>query len=212
MNLKLKVHGTLPRTGLLAASGGFAGVEESARELAAGNWGKSWRASYSLGCHHLLQTLVSLVLGKVLDSSLLETGGKARGHRTLSGVIICCKRWSRSCRGKCSIARCWKLGEIWRASYSLGCHHLLQTLVSLVQRKVPDSSLLVGNWGKPEGFVLLRMRSSVVNSGFVRAEKGAQQLLEGNWGKAGGHRTLANAIIRCKQWFRSCRGGCSTAS
>jgi hypothetical protein len=32
MNLKLKVHGTLPRTGLLAASGGFAGVEEHAPE------------------------------------------------------------------------------------------------------------------------------------------------------------------------------------
>jgi hypothetical protein len=77
--MKLKVHGTLPRTGLLAGSGGFAGVEESARQLAAGNWGKSWRASYSLGCHHLLQTLVSLVLGKVLDSSLLEIGGKLEG-------------------------------------------------------------------------------------------------------------------------------------
>jgi hypothetical protein len=30
--MKLKVHGTLPRTGLLAASGGFAGVEEHAPE------------------------------------------------------------------------------------------------------------------------------------------------------------------------------------
>jgi hypothetical protein len=65
MPVKLKVHGTLPRTGLLAESGGFAGVEESARQLAAGNLGKSWRASYSLGCHHLLQTLVSLVQRKV---------------------------------------------------------------------------------------------------------------------------------------------------
>jgi hypothetical protein len=30
--MKLKVHGTLPRTGLLAGSGGFAGVEEHASE------------------------------------------------------------------------------------------------------------------------------------------------------------------------------------
>jgi hypothetical protein len=67
--MKLKGHDTLLRTGLLAASGGFAGVEEHAPE-----------------------------------SSLLVTGGKAGGHRTLSGVIICCKRWSRSCRGKCSTA------------------------------------------------------------------------------------------------------------
>jgi hypothetical protein len=83
-------------------------------------------------------------------------------------------------------------------------------VVSFVQRRVRNSFLRVTG-GKPKGIVLLRMRSSVVNSGFVRAEEDAQQLLEGNWGKAGGHRTLANAIIRCKQWFRSCRGGCSTS-
>jgi hypothetical protein len=56
-----------------------------------------------------------------------------------------------------------------------------------VQRKVPDSFLRVTD-GKPKGIVLLRMRSSVVNSGFVRAEEGAQQLLEGNWENAEGHR------------------------
>jgi hypothetical protein len=83
--MKLKVHGTLLLTGLLAASGGFAGVEEHA-----------------------------------LDSSLLVTG----------------------------------------------------------------ISPLLGTGGNLEGIVLLRMRSSVVNSGFVRAEEGAQQLLEGNWGKS----------------------------
>jgi hypothetical protein len=65
----------------------------------------------------------------------------------------------------------------WRASYSLGCHHLLQTLVSLVQRKVPDSSLLVGNWGKPEGIVLSRVSSSVANVGLARAEEIARQLI-----------------------------------
>jgi hypothetical protein len=137
--MKLKVHGTLLQTGLLAASGSFAGVEESARQLAAGNWGESWRASYSLESHHLLQTLVSLVQRKEPDSSMLGTEGKlegivlsrvsssvanvglpraeesarqlaagnwdqlaagnwekAGGHCTLSSVIICCKRWSRS--------------------------------------------------------------------------------------------------------------------
>jgi hypothetical protein len=54
------------------------------------------------------------------------------------------------------------------------------------------NSFLRVTGGKPKGIVLLRMRSSVVNSGFFRAEEGAQQLLEGNRGKAEGHRTLAN--------------------
>jgi hypothetical protein len=78
-------------------------------------------------------------------------------------------------------------------------------VVSFVQRKVSDISLS-GTGGKPEGIVLLRMRSSVVNSGFVRAEEGAQQLLEGNWGKAEGHRTLSGVIICCKRWNRSGEG------
>jgi hypothetical protein len=89
--MKLKVHGTLLRTGLLAASGGFAGVEESARQLAAGNWGKSQRASYSLGCHHLLQTLVSLVQRKVPDSSMLVTGISSllvTGGMRLEGIVL----------------------------------------------------------------------------------------------------------------------------
>jgi hypothetical protein len=138
----------LSRVSSSVANVGLARVEEIARQLVAGNW----------------------------DQLAGRNWGKSGGHRTPSGVIICCKRWSRSCRGKCPIAHC---------------------------------SLVTG--GKPEGIVLLRMRSSVVNSGFVRAEKGAQQLLEGNWGKAKGHRTLANAIIRCKQWFLSCRGRCPTS-
>jgi hypothetical protein len=37
---------------------------------------------------------------------------------------------------------------------------------------VPDSSLMVTG-SRLEGIVLLRMRSSVVNSGFVRGEEGA---------------------------------------
>jgi hypothetical protein len=69
------------------------------------------------------------------DSFSLVTGGKAGGHRTLSG-----------------------------------CHHLLQTLVSLVQRKVPDSPLIVDNWKKLEGIVLSRVSSSVANVGLARAE------------------------------------------
>jgi hypothetical protein len=36
------------------------------------------RTSYSLECHHLLQTVVSLVESKVLNSSLMETGGGRR--------------------------------------------------------------------------------------------------------------------------------------
>jgi hypothetical protein len=88
--MKLKVHGTLPRTGLLAASGGFAGVEEHAPEssLIVGNWGKSRRASYSLGCHHLLQTLVSLVQRKVPDSSLPVTGRKLLIIITVTWILI----------------------------------------------------------------------------------------------------------------------------
>jgi hypothetical protein len=182
--MKLKVHGTLLRTGLLAASGGFAGVEEHApessviRDEAEGPWYppanratccKRWFCWCGGTCTR------QLVAGN-RDQLAARNWGKSGGHRTLSGVIICCKRWSRSCWGKCSIARCWKLRESWRASYSLGCHHLLQTLVSLVQRKVPDSSLLVGNWGK-----------------------------------AGGHRTLSGVIICCKRWSRLCWGKCSIA-
>jgi hypothetical protein len=83
-------------------------------------------------------------------------------------------------------------------------------VVSFVQRRVLNSFLRVTG-GKPKGIVLLRMRSSVVNSGFVRAEEGAQQLLEGNWGKGGRHHTFSGVIICCKRWSRSCRGKCSTA-
>jgi hypothetical protein len=72
----------------------------------------------------------------------------------------------------------------WRASYSLGCHHLLQTLVSLVWRKVPDSSLLLtgisslaGTGGNLKGIVLSRVSSSVANVGLARAEESARQLI-----------------------------------
>jgi hypothetical protein len=113
LNSFLRVTGGKPEGIVLlrmrssVVNSGFVRAEEGAQQLLEGNWGKSQRASYSLGCHHLLQTLVSLVQRKVLDGSLLVGNwGKAGGHCTLSGVIICCKRWSRSCRGKCSTAHC----------------------------------------------------------------------------------------------------------
>jgi hypothetical protein len=100
---------------------------------------------------NITKTTASFVSALLISMYLLKTLYLTKANVVCSRTIV----WSRSCWGKCSIARCWKLGESWRASYSLGCHHLLQTLVSLVQRKVPDSSLLVTG-GKPEGIVLSR--------------------------------------------------------
>jgi hypothetical protein len=121
--MKLKVHGTLPRTGLLAGSGGFAGVEESARQFAAGNWDQIAAGNWEKAGGHRTLPRTGLLAGSggfagVEESARqLDAGnwnqvaagnwGKAGGHRTLSGVIICCKRWSRSCWGKCPTARCW---------------------------------------------------------------------------------------------------------
>jgi hypothetical protein len=105
--LKLKVHGTLLQTGLLAASGCFAGVEEHAPE--------SW----------------------VMRD---EAEGPWYSHK-----------------------QCY----------------LLQAVVLLVWRKVPDRSLL-GTGGNLESIVLSRESSSVANVGLARAEESARQLLEGN--------------------------------
>jgi hypothetical protein len=90
----------------------------------------------------------------------------------------------------------------------------LQTLVSLVQRKVPDSSLLVTGsarcWklGESRRASYSLESSSVANVGLARAEESARQPADGtwdqlaahagNWEKAGGHRTLANGIISWK--------------
>jgi hypothetical protein len=89
-------------------------------------------------------------------------------------------------------------------------------LVSLVQRKVSDSSLIVSHWEKGEGHDMMetvgrleelgivlsqaRVPSSVANVGLARAEESAEQLdagncqwdqlAAGNWEKAGGSHTL----------------------
>jgi hypothetical protein len=86
-----------------------------------------------------------------------------------------------------------------------------------VQRKVPDSSLLVTGsarcWklGESRRASYSLESSSVANVGLARAEESARQPADGtwdqlaahagNWEKAGGHRTLANGIISWKQWF-----------
>jgi hypothetical protein len=58
-------------------------------------------------------------------------------------------------------------------------------LVSLVQRKVPDSSLLVTG-GKPEGIVLSPVSSSVANVGLACAEESADSSMLVTAGKSEG--------------------------
>jgi hypothetical protein len=121
--VKPKVHDTLLPTGLLAGSGGFAGVEEHALDSSLLVTGISSllgtggnlegivlsRVSSSVanvGLARAEESARQLVAGN-WDQLAARNWGKSGGHRTLSGVIICCKRWSRSCRGKCPTARCW---------------------------------------------------------------------------------------------------------
>jgi hypothetical protein len=79
--MKLKVHGTLPRTGLLAASGGFAGVEEHALDS----------SLLVTGISSLLGTggnLEGIVLSRV--SSSVANVGLARAEESARQLADCC--------------------------------------------------------------------------------------------------------------------------
>jgi hypothetical protein len=106
---------------------GPASAEESARQLAAGNWDQLAAGNWEKARGHRTLPLTGLLAGSGGFAGVEESArqlnagnwdqltagnwGQAGGHRTLSGVIICCKRWSRPCRGKCPTVHCCALGS-----------------------------------------------------------------------------------------------------
>jgi hypothetical protein len=124
----------------------------------------------------------------VLNSFSRVTGGKAGGHRTLSGVIICCKRWSRSCRGKCSTAHCLLVTGGKPEGIVLSQVSSSVANVGLARAEKSARQLVAGNW---------------------------DQLAARNWGKSGGQlfiksmNTPANRATCWKRWCCLCGGTCA---
>jgi hypothetical protein len=138
----------LPQTGLLAASGGFAGVEEHApeslvmRDEAEGSW-------YSHKQGYLLQAVVFLVWRNMLPRAWwFAMKLKVHGTLLLTGLLA----------GSGGFA-------------GVEEHALDSSLL------VTEISPLLGTGGNLEGIVLSRVSSSVANVGLARAEESARQLI-----------------------------------